>query len=877
MFGKKNKADDKVAESPVDSKKKTKPVKEPKAVKEPKPPKAPKAAKEPKAPKAAKKKVPAKAIVGKGGPNFFAKHVEKMILAVALLAVGYFIYAGFKAESYPTSKAPEGMQKEAADLMNRIREDHWPEIAAERQVTHDFATLAKEARRPTDPTRYVQSDVVWDPKPARVFERRGDPTLLPPENLVAKNVFGALAIEVAKDAVDPFDALEDAEPLKSSNTTNRNDRRRGGGRGAAGGAGGYGMEMGGGEGGDGSGMMGMGMGAPGMGGREPAKKVRRVTASYDLGVKAGASASRGGMGGMMGGMMGGDEEMGGMGRGGMMGGMMGMGGAGAGATGGGLGESRNRGPKTKVGSRGVIFNAITALVPHRKMSEEYDKQFEDTGPTDPRRDIPVYMNFEVQRVDVTNDPTRAINEKEWKLVTDGVEQWNMAQKYKWATKPPLGMPVPEIIDFNARSGMAVPIPPMLLRDYREFSKHPQIAWAWDTKSLMPPPTTNQRRTDDTQTDLLPGERSQGTGMGMGMGMGGMGGGRGMMGGMMGEGGGMEGGYGGGMGGYGGESGYGGGMGGEGGYGDMMGGEEGRGGMMGGMGGMMGGMGGYGGGYGSTTVKMPQPEFKMVRCFDMLPMNDSIIGKIFRYRIRLVMRDPNYPEDPMIPQPAPSELKDEVWTRIGPIQRADEAAIKANPKTKRTMRYTDWSEPSPPVLVRAPYEVFAGEVEFDGPRTFPVGTKTVSVTTTEPQGKVIVSGFDPPTGAIYAFEEEVRRGSVLSKKFDAEFISPTSRVIKVNKDYVLDSRSTVADIRGGRTLAGSSRDDPLVVPGEFMILHRDNRVQVTNELDDMFLYRMYSFADEKEASEKNPQGGMGMGGMGGMMEGEGGMGGKGGGR
>ncbi|MEZ6078872.1 MAG: hypothetical protein R3C56_25305 [Pirellulaceae bacterium] len=35
----------------------------------------------------------------------------------------------------------------------------------------------------------------------------------------------------------------------------------------------------------------------------------------------------------------------------------------------------------------------------------------------------------------------------------------------------------------------------------------------------------------------------------------------------------------------------------------------------------------------------------------------------------------------------------------------------------------------------------------------------------------------------------------------------------------------------------------------LILNRDGSVTVTNEFDDTFLYRMYTFADEHEAAEK----------------------------
>src|SRR5690606_32017153 len=81
-------------------------------------------------------------------------------------------------------------------------------------------------------------------------------------------------------------------------------------------------------------------------------------------------------------------------------------------------KNKDRQPKIKVGSRGTIFNAITAVVPHKKMVDEYLLQFQDTGGFIPLRDLPHYLSFELQRVDVTADPTRAIADKEWTKISD---------------------------------------------------------------------------------------------------------------------------------------------------------------------------------------------------------------------------------------------------------------------------------------------------------------------------------------------------------------------------------------------------------------------------------------------------------------------------
>jgi len=852
MFGKK-KDTDAASAAPAESKAKGKATAASKSVAEPQGTAAPKVAKASKG-KGSKRKN----TLAKGGPGFFAAHIEKLITLGILAAVGFLVYSGFSTPGYDSAAAPDKLEREAKDLLNQISQDHWAEISAdpERQIKHDFATQVAQARRPTDPKMY--NNGVWDPKPLGVFEKRGDPKLLPPEQLVVKSVAGALAVEVPIEAVDPYDALEDAEPIRPKQKKSSNRRApgaMGGGEGGYGGtAGGYGGE---------AGYAGGMAGGTGMaGGPNAIKPKRYLRADYNRGVSVGGGMA-GGMG--MAGSYGG--EGGGAGYGG--GGMYAGGGAGMMGPGGGVGggtpairnglnaRNKDRQPKIKIGSRATVFNAITALVPHKKMVEEYLAQFQDSGSFIPARDMPAYLSFELQRVDVTADPTRVIAEKEWTKISDGTKQVNLPRTDLWAARPfvpgmerPLARPLPDVIDRNAGSpGLTMPIPPLLVHDYREFCKHPQINWIWDTKSLV---VRRPKKVidPDANNNLLPGSRPRGGAMGGGAGMAG----GGMYGGEGGGYGGGMGGYGGGMGGYGGEAGYAGGAmggyGGEAGYGGGMGGYGGGGYGGGGYGGEGGGMygGGMAGGGMGMSPNAPQPEFKMVRCYDFLTQRD--VAKVFRYRIRLIMRDPNYPEVAHIQRPAPNTLKDEVWARVAPLIAKEDQAVKADPKNAmRTSRFTDWSEPSPPVRVELPSRVLAGDVEFDGPKTFKVDGQTVALTVKEPKGNVVATTMDWKTGAMFAMESDVRRGSVLVDKVNVELIVPSSRLVKIKKDQPIDTRSTIVDLRGGKPLAGDSRDDPLKDIGEMMVLKPDGSVHVTNEFDDMFLYRMYRFADEHEMAEK----------------------------
>jgi hypothetical protein len=108
--------------------------------------------------------------------------------------------------------------------------------------------------------------------------------------------------------------------------------------------------------------------------------------------------------------------------------------------------------------------------------------------------------------------------------------------------------------------------------------------------------------------------------------------------------------------------------------------------------------------------------------------------------------------------------------------------------------------------------------------------------------------------------------VINGKDDVEVIVPSTRMIKRQEGYEVKPGATVVDIRGGGKLAGDSRDDPLSGIGEMLILHADGRVEVTNDFDDLFNFRMYTFADEHEAAAKQgaapPAGGYGGGGYGG---------------
>ena len=828
----------------------------------------------------------------KGGPNIVVAHIEKVALFGLAGIAAFLAYSSFSAPGLEQSKAdPNKLKSQASDLLTKVQnENHWDAIKEERlkfaEKPDKFRSEVVKTREPVKSDSY-QLKRLEPPTQKDILEKRRDPKILPAQDLVVKPVVAPIAIAVLdpKENPDPFSTLDDADPIKRRGQPNNQNQA----------------------------------GANQPGNNEPGttqaqKPKRRLWGTYDLG----AQFVIPGMGGMAGGMDGGEGMTGGMGSGGlgsgggrggggMGGGSMGGGvggegmGGGVGGGGAGLGEG-SRGPTHRVGSTPVFFNAITAVIPHRKNFQEYYDTFLNTGTFIQERDLPQYLGIEVQRVEVpSNDPYREIKEEQWKTILTNREVADMPldmfkekntknPKFAWAShyptgrrrgEPRIGSPVPEVIDPRAvLNGLTAPIPPVLISDYREFSKHPAIAWRWNAKTIKAKPKKDDGANKGSGDDdvIFGGTAGAGAGPGgeggmLGGGRGGGGGSGGMMGGD--EGSGED--YGSGSFGgedYGSDGGYGeGGMGG-GSMGGSMGGGRGGGGMGGGSLGGMGGESGYGGGTSMLANLNPetQPEFKMVRMYDFFNSKDAPVGKTYRYRMRIIMRDPNYPENQdynkavyktaPIPLPPPDnrELDHDVYIRVSKLKDVDDKAIedskKKNAYKARTMRFTDWSEPSAPVTVTPPNSAFIGDIAPNSGDRPPVAKVAVTQ----------MSGNPKFPGAVLSAEVNAERGSVLgvepNNKTPLEIIAPTNKIVKKVEGQSVMPRQVVIDIRGGALLQGNSKDDPLMTNGEIMIMRADGSLIISNKQDDEFLYRMYTFQDDKE-KKAEPQG------SGGMMGGEGG--------
>jgi hypothetical protein len=263
-----------------------------------------------------------------------------------------------------------------------------------------------------------------------------------------------------------------------------------------------------------------------------------------------------------------------------------------------------------------------------------------------------------------------------------------------------------------------------------------------------------------------------------------------------------------------------------------------------------GMGGMG-----MQTRGPKAEYLLVRFFDLRVMP----GRKYRYRIQVLVEDPNHPRDPRF-DPKERTLDDTVTARLKEVE-AEEA--KAD-NQRIYYRRSEWSEPSEVVAVKIPSMTFAGKVEL------PTTARTIegspgnryNSAQSEPTGKVIAVAWNPKLAVDVPGMIDVLRGTVLNFATDAAIVHPVTKVYKELKDFKFRTNCVVLDFRGGEDLPVTPPEDPnakeetLKAPGEFVFVDDSGEIFVRNELDDLDAFQRYSPPEPKKA----PSGMMGYPGM-----------------
>ncbi len=729
---------------------------------------------------------------------FFLHHIEKILLVVVVGLMLLLIWRGFSLPHLDNSFSPQGLVSKSNDAKTMIDDpERWiREVKNIREIPIDVAKGVEVVLKKSDPLAYMLVNS-WSRPDFPKLSPREDPELFAPVNLIARAVVGPLASYPGpkETYVDPlFPALDEAAIKAQRDKMKRDQKKKA-------------AELGGeyGPAGSGDGAMTM------QRGKRP---------------KKGAKGEEGMAGPGMTPMAGGSGEYGGGGYGMGMNGMPG-----------------NLHPESVVGfgfavqnpeqtiARNLASITIMAVVPLQKQVEEFEKKLSNSLDYDPKRDMPYYMDYRVQRADVTDlDPTTKAEELPWQNLPAPARV--LAEVYGNETTPGLyaGVP-PEVIDPSYYSEQLThPAPPYLQRDLWDLLTHPDVPLASVTLGMgegaltAAGAGTGKPGDDDAPTLPMAGPAGMAGGFGgaTGSGDGGYGAGGGMRGGF---GGGFGGGMRGSAGGEGGMSGgFGGGM--RGGYTPRAGG-----------GGYAGGEGGGGyGGYGSGMQTYTPPKHQLIRFTD----THVEPGRKYRYRLRVYLLDPNHPMLGMV-APSAASLHEEVRKRVKATDEADAKRPKdANGLPYRTFWVmTPWSEPTELVAVPRAERIYAVKVSPRPPTTI----KGIPVAMAEPTADALAVTFDRSKIAdVPAQNDKIGRGSVLNFVQDTKVIHPVTKEVIEMPKYNVVTNALVADLMGGETIKPvDSKGAPqgLSTLGEMLIVDADGRIHVQNEAQDIVNFRRYT--------------------------------------
>ncbi len=498
---------------------------------------------------------------------------------------------------------------------------------------------------------------------------------------------------------------------------------------------------------------------------------------------------------------------------------MGESGSGSGGMGGGKVEGR----------RWVV---VTGLLPYKKQWIEYGDAFRNAEIKDPRRDVPAYNDYDVQRAEVV--PGVEPDEDDWQSL-------NVAKEFFTRTASWAGSR-PEIVygKFIHRSNgvfpMAYPLPPLVSKNFgAEIAHEPEIPlfYQMERKVEEEEPDWDTLAKDP---EALAKAKAKLRSRGMGGPMGSMGGSGDMMGSgssdMMGSGAEYMQDYGSGLG-----------MG-------SVGAEMGS-----GMGMEMAMMGS--GGYGMTGPRRDIPEYQLFRFFDFSVQP----GRYYQYRVRLRLANPNrglpvqHLEDEKLAEPMFIETPWSVETKIvsvpfdsrvlvGPVSVP--ANVNAEPGADLGTVFfnaedgEEVAEKFAPIRRGMLMNFFDRDVKKEKPQASPFGMGS---------SELAVSVDDP-----YSMYGPVGSGSMDPRAKKPEKEEPPKKVSYVTEMLVLD-------FDGGDLLPGTDRN--LKAPGRILLMDPAGNLVLDDELTDQEEWVKFFPPEVKKKEVEMPMGSEGSSEM--MME------------
>lgn len=686
--------------------------------------------------------------------DFVLYNFEKAIVVAVIGVSGFLIYSGSQKPDITKKHDPDQLVTRANEVKRQVDDDHTETVMKERRETFDIdiASKQQEFLQPIQFPAYA-ANTLDSTKSITEKVRRKDPELYKPVGVQATGVIASLAWR-SSDGVYPLTDLEPADELEKveQQTRRRPPRRR---RGNA-----MDMEMGG---------MDMEMGGMDM----DMDMMMEMMGGMDSAPTAGDTAS--------GPVRKLDPE------------------AGNGFTPTPTKNLKNGEEQPPVPGVGW-FIAGTAAIPHKDLIKSYQEALAYAASYEPvRRDLPLYIGYQIQRADVTNKSVDQLTDADW-VVRDGNTETTIDAGVYWSGFAPEIVPMDYFVP-----GVTMWIPPVLLDPYTDFAVNPLV------------PLKTQREMEIVQAELeaeqnkesgtidpgsfeidIKGGQSRTFGGGDMMDMDYMQG--------------MD---------------------------DMMGMD-----MDMGMGMGM-GMGGSAGMTGKPAEENPV-DYKLLRFYDFAYIVGASKqdpqaprpGRKYVYRVRFAVNDPNFPQDPML-QPQGKVLDSDAYERFIALT----ADAKKNGK-RNSKRWSEWSEISDPVSLPSFDRSYVGPVKADKVRRINAGSRRIVVEQEPPTAEVVTSSFDYRLGVFVPTLMTATEGTVLSKKVEtADVVDPITLEVKKVTDTTIKSNSTVIDVEGGVPLE-IVEDELMTEPGMFLMIDGDGKLIVKDSVEQQKLYRDRSFAKER---------------------------------
>lgn len=464
----------------------------------------------------------------------------------------------------------------------------------------------------------------------------------------------------------------------------------------------------------------------------------------------------------------------------------------------GMGAQSMSGGGSKVVAKSYAVVGVTSLVPYEKQWEEYEKALAEATGYSPAQDIPRYLYFMAERAEVPSDADPDA-ELKWERISDSSVAMRDSMLYADFPK--------EIADeaYTLPGVLTMPIPPILLQPFDEMALHGKIP---RRKPRMPTTMAAQPARKDMPTDFNEPVSTDPEGLLEipKIGPGGAGG-----------------------------AAYPGPM-------EMYGAEE--------------SYSDEGAEYGTSPYgpmgtspgmnQQPMVKHKMVRFFDFR----AEVGKSYKYRVRVVLEDPNRPRDPKA-DPNKRILADDVVQRLKEVEASDAEYTKSTGKRRRTYYVkTDWSEPSNVVTIQPPGGIIAGKVE--PARTTRVSSDGPEVELGEDKGEVVTVVWDKSRAVEVPAGREVYRGSVLDFEQDADVLHPLTHQLKTIEKFRFETGALVVDMTGGELLfQDKKKENELHAPSEVAVVDGDGNFVVRDETEDVEDYRRVLFIEETPPGMSSP--------------------------